>query len=47
MYKSAIVQAVPGWYDVQRQTIFSWFTRLDTDESLEQAVIDFHISKEN
>ena len=28
------------WYDVQRRTIYSWLTRLDTDESLEQAVSD-------
>jgi transposase len=28
------------WYDVQRRTIYSWLKRLDTDESLEQAVSD-------
>jgi len=28
------------WYDVRRRTIYSWLKRLDTDESLEQAVSD-------
>jgi len=28
------------WYDVQRRTIYSWLKRLETDEPLEQAVVD-------
>jgi len=28
------------WYDIQQRTIYSWLKRLDTDESLEQAVSD-------
>jgi transposase len=30
--------ALAEWYDVQRRAIYSWLTRLDTDESLKQAV---------
>jgi len=32
---------------VQRRTIYSWLTRLDTDEPLEQAVTDAHRSRKN
>ncbi len=32
------------WYTVQRRTIYSWLKRLDTDESIEQAVTDVHRS---
>jgi len=40
-YKNGVSQTeLAGWYDVQRRTIYSWLKRLDTDESLEQAVSD-------
>ncbi|MGM0717960.1 MAG: IS630 family transposase [Halobacteriota archaeon] len=40
-YKSGVTQTeLAEWYDVQRRTIYSWLKRLDTDESLEQAVSD-------
>ena len=40
-YKNGVTQTeLAEWYDVQRRTIYSWLTRLDTDESLEQAVSD-------
>ncbi len=40
-YKNGVSQTeLSGWYDVQRRTIYSWLKRLDTDESLEQAVSD-------
>jgi transposase len=40
-YKNGVAQTeLAEWYDVQRRTIYSWLTRLDTDESLEQAVSD-------
>ncbi len=32
------------WHDTGRRTIYSWLKRLDTDESLEQAVTDAHRS---
>ena len=40
-YKNDVTQTeLAEWYDVQRRTIYSWLKRLDTDESLEQAVTD-------
>jgi len=40
-YKNGVTQTeLAEWYDVQRRTIYSWLKRLDTDESLEQAVTD-------
>nr|WP_191452955.1 IS630 family transposase [Halogeometricum sp. CBA1124] len=40
-YKNGVNQTeLAEWYDVQRRTIYSWLKRLDTDESLEQAVSD-------
>ncbi|WEL28110.1 Transposase (plasmid) [Haloferax volcanii] len=40
-YKNGVTQTeLSEWYDVQRRTIYSWLKRLDTDESLEQAVSD-------
>jgi chromosome segregation and condensation protein ScpB len=40
-YKNGVTQTeLAEWYDVQRQKIYSWLTRLNTDESLEQAVSD-------
>ncbi len=42
-YKNGVTQTeLAEWYDVQRRTIYSWLKRLDTDESLEQAVTDAH-----
>jgi transposase len=38
-YKNGVSQTeLAEWYDVQRRTIYGWLKRLDTDESLEQAV---------
>ncbi len=40
-YKNGVTQTeLAEWYDVPRRTIYSWLKRLDTDESLEQAVSD-------
>jgi transposase len=40
-YKNSMTQTEwAEWYDVQRRTIYSRLTRPDTDESLEQAVLD-------
>ena len=40
-YKNGVTQTeLAEWYDVQRRTIYSWLKRLDTDNSLEQAVSD-------
>jgi transposase len=40
-YKNGVTQTkLAEWYDVQRRTIYNWLTRLDTDESREQAVTD-------
>nr|WP_274546376.1 helix-turn-helix domain-containing protein [Halobacterium salinarum] len=40
-YKNGVTQTeLAEWYDVQRRTIYSWLTRLDTDESLEHAASD-------
>jgi transposase len=40
-YKNGVTQTeLAEWYDVQRRTIYNWLTRLDTDESPEQAVSD-------
>ena len=42
-YKYDVTQTeLAEWYGVQRRTIYSWLTRLDTDEPLEQAVTDAH-----
>jgi len=47
-YKNGVSQTeLAEWYDVQRRTIYSWLKRLDTDESLEQAVSDAHRSGRN
>jgi transposase len=44
-YKNGVEQAeLAEWYDVQRRTIYNWLKRLDTDESLEHAVVDAHRS---
>ncbi len=44
-YKNGVTQTeLAEWYDVQRRTIYNWLKRLDTDESLEQAVSDAHRS---
>ncbi|ADB63320.1 Transposase and inactivated derivatives-like protein (plasmid) [Haloterrigena turkmenica DSM 5511] len=44
-YKNGVTQTeLAEWYDVQRRTIYSWLKRLDTNESLEQAVTDAHRS---
>ncbi len=44
-YKNGLTQTeLAEWYGVQRRTIYSWLKRLDTDESLEQAVTDVHRS---
>jgi transposase len=40
-YKNGITQTeLAEWHDTGRRTIYSWLKRLDTDESLEQAVTD-------
>ena len=40
-YKNGVSQTeLAEWYDVQRRTIYSWLKRLNTNESLEQAVSD-------
>lgn len=40
-YKNGVTQTeLAEWHGVQRRTIYSWLKRLDTDKSLEQAVID-------
>ncbi len=40
-YKNGVPQIeLVEWYGVERKTIYNWLTRLDTDESLEQAVTD-------
>ncbi len=44
-YKNGVTQTeLSEWNGVQRRTIYSWLTRLDTDEPLEQAVTDAHRS---
>ena len=44
-YKNGVTQTeLAGWYGVERRTIYSWLKRLDTDESLEQALRDDHRS---
>jgi len=44
-YKNGVTQTeLAEWYDTGRRTIYSWLKRLDTDESLEQAVTDAHRS---
>jgi len=44
-YKNGVPQIeLAEWYGVERKTIYNWLTRLDTDESLEQAVTDAHRS---
>ena len=40
-YKNGVTQTeLAAWHNTGRRTIYSWLTRLDTDESLEQAVSD-------
>lgn len=47
-YKNGVTQTeLAEWYGVQRRTIYNWLMRLDTDESLEQAVTDSHRSGRN
>ncbi|MEY7849105.1 helix-turn-helix domain-containing protein [Natrarchaeobius sp. A-rgal3] len=44
-YKNGVAQTeLAEWHNTGRQTIYSWFKRLDTDGSLEQAVTDTHQS---
>ncbi len=44
-YKNGVTQTeLAEWHDTGRRTIYSWLKRLDTDESLEQAVTDAHRS---
>jgi len=44
-YKNGVTQTeLTEWYGVQRRTIYNWLKRLDTDESLEQAITDDHRS---
>jgi len=45
-YKNGVDQAEPAErYDVQRRTMYNWLKRLDTDESLEHAVVNAHHSR--
>jgi predicted DNA-binding protein YlxM (UPF0122 family) len=47
-YNNGLTQTeLAEWYDVQRRTIYSWLKRLETDESLEQAVADTNELGEN
>ena len=40
-YKNGVTQTeLAEWHDTGRRTIYNWLKRLDTDESLEQAVSD-------
>jgi len=40
-YKNGVTQTeLAEWHDTGRRTIYSWLKRLDTDESLKQAVTD-------
>jgi len=40
-YKNGVTQTeLAAWHNTGRRTIYSWLKRLDTDESLEQAVSD-------
>jgi transposase len=40
-HKNGVTQTeLAEWYDVERRTIYGWLKRLDTDESLEHAVVD-------
>ena len=44
-YKNGVTQTeLAEWHNTGRRTIYSWLKRLDTDESLEQAVTDAHRS---
>ena len=44
-YKNGVTQTeLAEWHDTGRRTIYSWLQRLDTDDSLEQAVTDAHRS---
>src|SRR6056297_39311 len=44
-YKNGVTQTeLAEWHNTGRRTIYSWLKRLDTDESLEQAVSDAHRS---
>ena len=44
-YKNGVTQTeLAEWYDTERKTIYNWLNRLDTDDSLEQAVTDAHRS---
>jgi len=40
-YKNGVTQTeLAEWYGTGRRTIYSWLMRLDTDEPLDQAVVD-------
>jgi transposase len=41
------VDELAEWYDVHRKTISNWLTRLDTDESLEHAVVNTYRTGRN
>jgi len=44
-YKNGVTQTeLAEWHNTGRRTIYSWLKRLDTEESLEQAVTDAHRS---
>jgi transposase len=48
VYRNGVTQTeLTEWHGTGRRTIYSWLTRLDADESLEQAVADSHISGRN
>ncbi|SNR57800.1 Helix-turn-helix domain-containing protein [Halorubrum vacuolatum] len=47
-YKHGVTQIEPAeWYGMERRTIYSWLTRLDTDESLEHSETGIHRSDRN
>ena len=47
-YKNGVTQTeLAERHNTGRRTIYSWLKRLDTDESLEQAVTDAHRSGRN
>ncbi len=47
-YKNGVAQdELAEWYGVHQKTIYNWLKRLDTDESLENAVSNIHRSGRN
>jgi len=47
-YKNGVTQdELAEWYDVHRKTIYNWLKRLNTDESLEHAATNIHLSGRN